>query len=48
MTTKFMNLFIVVVSFESGEDVSRLVESLGKEKVTGWEKEIVVVENGTN
>lgn len=43
-----MKLFIIIVSFNNGEDVTRLVESLGKEKVSRWEMEIVVVENGEN
>lgn len=41
-----MKLFIIIVSFNSGEDLTKLVERLGKEKVSGWELEIVVVENG--
>ncbi len=41
-----MKLFIIIVSFNNSEDLERLLKSLGKEKVTGWELEIVVVENG--
>lgn len=48
MTTEFMNLFIIIVSFNSGEDVRSLVESLGKEKISGWEMKMVVIDNNSS
>ncbi len=43
-----MKLFVIIVGFNNGEDVMRIVESLGKEEVSGWELKIIVVDNGGN
>lgn len=41
-------LFIVIVSFNGGETLVRLVDSLSKEKVSGWEVNMVMVNNNSD
>ncbi|MBI3379361.1 glycosyltransferase family 2 protein [Candidatus Gottesmanbacteria bacterium] len=39
------NLFIIIVSLNGGGELVQLVESLNKEKVSGWEVKILLVNN---
>ncbi len=42
------NLFIVIVDFNKGEDLGKLVENLKREKVSGWEINFKIINNNKN
>lgn len=41
-------LTIVIISYNSGSEVERLVEQLQQEEIKGWSKEIIVVDNNSD